>query len=432
MNKYNLIVLPVLLLIFILVTFDIWDAYRSAHVQLPTPTLTKFWKYQCVDTMKSSRDLARQHLSDLNKAKYEIETEVKLVVGLGANCISVATPYDREFLPVLKLWVQTARSNGLNVWFRGNFAGWEEWFDYPKISSTAEHLNLTRNFIFENASLFEDGDIFTAAPEAENGGRFVNNNNPSIFPEYRAFLIDQYNLADQAFRELDVKVTTNWFSMNGWIAKNMFDESTLALIDNAVTIDHYTKDLSEMESYIDYFKNTYGAQVNLGEFGAPVPDLNGNMTEREQSLYVSDLMKLFYRKRASISGLNYWTLRFGTTNLVNSDFSTREVYDTLTKYYNPGVVYGRVLNNLGEPIKNVKVRATNYDTTVVTDSNGYYSVQLPSGNTSYTFTTLEGAVKNVEISLLPGERKEYNQRITPVETGIISKIRGLYRGIFSK
>src|SRR5258708_307200 len=103
--------------------------------------------------MKFSRDAARTEATNPNAQK-EIANEVQVIKQFGANCISVATPYDEEFVPYLKMWIEEARKEDLHVWFRGNFSSWEGWFEYPKGMSTQDHLQKTKQFILTHPDLF--------------------------------------------------------------------------------------------------------------------------------------------------------------------------------------------------------------------------------------------------------------------------------------
>ncbi len=49
-------------------------------------------------------------------------------------------------------------------------------------------LSKSKDFIQNNSDLFKDGDVFTAAPEAENGGQY-NQVDPSEYDSYRKLLI---------------------------------------------------------------------------------------------------------------------------------------------------------------------------------------------------------------------------------------------------
>jgi hypothetical protein len=88
------------------------------------------WEVRSVDTMKTSRDLAREKLHDISYDQI-IVRDLKLIKDLGANYVAIDTPYDEEFIPYLTRWVKHAREQGLKVWFRGNFGG-GGWFGYQK------------------------------------------------------------------------------------------------------------------------------------------------------------------------------------------------------------------------------------------------------------------------------------------------------------
>src|SRR5260221_2219397 len=141
--------------------------FISLPVKITEPSIQKRWQIESIDTMKYSRDLARQ---GLNNSAYttEVNKQVAKIAATGANYIAIDTPYDGEFLPILNLWVHAARVNGLHVWFRGNWSGWEQWFNYSQIDE-ATHMKKTKQFILDGRGLFQNGDIFTACPECENG-----------------------------------------------------------------------------------------------------------------------------------------------------------------------------------------------------------------------------------------------------------------------
>ena len=106
---------------------------------------TKYWEIQSIDTMKYSRDMARERSGDVVFDRI-IESVLEKIKSTGATHVAIGTPYDEEFIPFLRKWVLTARRVGLNIWFRGNFSGWEGWFDYPRISKE-EHLEKIEEFI---------------------------------------------------------------------------------------------------------------------------------------------------------------------------------------------------------------------------------------------------------------------------------------------
>ena len=98
----------------------------------------RFWEVQSIDTMKYSRDLSREKLKDPSFDTV-IDRQVKAIAETGATHVAISTPYDEEFLPILKRWASAARNYNLKIWFRGNWSGWEKWFDYKSISRE-EHI----------------------------------------------------------------------------------------------------------------------------------------------------------------------------------------------------------------------------------------------------------------------------------------------------
>ncbi len=288
------------------------------------------WKFQSIDTMKHSRDLARQQLSQTNLQA--LDDEVKQIAETGATHVAIATPYDDEFLPVLRQWVVAARKNNLKVWFRGNFSGWEGWFDYPKITRE-EHISKTMDFLQKNSALFENGDIFTACPECENGGP----GDPRITKDvkgHREFLVKEYQQTSEFFKSIGKDVATNYDSMNYDVAKLIMDKETTSLMGGIVTIDHYVKSPQKIESDIDSLAQSSGGNIVLGEFGAPVPDITGNMSEVEQQEWIGTVLQGI-SQNSKVIGVNYWVNRDGSTALWNHDGSPRAAVSIVKKYYTP-------------------------------------------------------------------------------------------------
>lgn len=348
---------------------------------------TTFWKYQCIDTMKISRDDARKW-AEKPDLQDHIAWEMKTIKDLGANCVAIDTPYDSEFLPYLTQWVKAARTENLHVWFRGNFAGWETWFNYPKLADNQLFFTKLKSFISDNANLFADGDIFTGAPEAENGGPYdqVEKNE---YDSYRKFLIDEYQIEHDAFAAINKNVQLNWQSMNGGLAKRMYDQNTIDKTEKTITIDHYINSADQMGEYINYFNKTYKAQVNIGEFGAPIPDINGEMTEDQQAEFVEKLFAQLYDNRELVNGVNYWDLYDGSTALMNPDQTPRKVAAIVKKYFTPAIIAGIVTDDFDEPIVNVQVSSADGKDKAITDKNGYYS--FPTVQDNLTLVTVNGA-----------------------------------------
>lgn len=279
--------------------------------------------------MKYSRDLSREKLQD-QSFNTVIDTQVQNIAKTGATHVAIATPYDEEFVPILTRWVQAARKYKLHVWFRGNFSGWEKWFDYPEISRD-EHIAKTQLFILSHADLFVDGDVFSACPECENGGPGDPRRTGDI-TGHRNFLIAEYAVTKSAFKQVNKKVTSNYNSMNGDVARAIMDKETTSKLDGIVVIDHYVATPEQLTNDIREIANQAQGKVVLGEFGAPIPDINGDMTEAEQAAWLeSALRKLITNK--NLIGVNYWVNVGGSTALWNDTGLPKKAVNTITKYF---------------------------------------------------------------------------------------------------
>lgn len=318
-------------IIIVLGLFICIAAILLSSKQFFTQKKQYLWSFESIDTMKYSRDLAREKLSD-SSFDETINRQVKEIAGTGATHIAIATPYDEEFYPILKRWVDAARKEKLHVWFRGNFSGWEEWFSYPKITRD-EHLKMTRNFLLTHPSLFRDGDIFTACPECENGGP-GDPRQTGDTTGFRKFLIDEYSLTKSIFAEKNLNVRSNFDSMNLDVANLVMDSETTKALDGIVTVDHYVKSPEKLNDDITNLAQKSGGKVVLGEFGAPIPDLTGGMTELEQSNWLEKTLELLSKNR-HVEGVNYWVGEGGSTQLWDEGGKAKLAVKTITKYYFP-------------------------------------------------------------------------------------------------
>lgn len=329
----------------------------------------KFFKVQSIDTMKYSRDNAREH-NNSNSYNTEIDIQVKSIAETGVTHIAIGTPYDDEFFPYLQRWVDSARRHGLKVWFRGNFSGWEGWYGYPAISRS-EHIEKSVNFVIKHSELFQDGDIFISCHECENGGP----GDPRITGDvegYRKFLIEEYSSVKSAFREIGKSVTANYYSMNGDIARLIMDKETTKALDGVVTLDHYVEDVDTLITDIEDIHRLSGGNIILGEMGVPIPDINGDMTEEEQAQWIDKALQKIIGNDVVV-GVNYWVNMGGSTGIWNSNHTPKKAVEIIKKFYKPHYMKGEVLNDVGVPINNVTIRSK-YRTDEI--KSGSYTIPL--------------------------------------------------------
>jgi hypothetical protein len=345
----------------------------AALIRLPYPVYAdtntgSWWEVQSIDTVKYSRDLSHEKLKDKDFAEV-VDMQLRQIANVGATHVAIGTPYDEEFLPMLELWVKTARKYDLNVWFRGNFAGWEGWFGYEQILRQ-EHLNKTREFILANGSLFADGDIFTACPECENGGPGDPRDTGDV-DGHRNFLIQEYQITADSFRKIGKNVKSNFVSMNADIARLVYDPKTTAALGGLVVIDHYVTSPKQLAKDIKDLAASSNGKIVLGEFGAPIPDIHGHMDEEAQYNWLEaafeDLIEI-----SELFGVNYWVNVGGSAALWSEKGVPREAVSVISHYYQPKVLRLRVINELDRPIQLAKVSVGIKES--YSDSKGYTEI----------------------------------------------------------
>jgi hypothetical protein len=383
-----------------------------------------FWNHQCIDTMKYSRDRAREHLHSPLAADQFIEREVALVAGTGANCISLGTPYDEEFVPVLTKWVNEAREKDLKIWFRGNMSGWEGWFEYPKYGNVQQHHDGVLNIITKHPELFQEGDIFTPAPEPENGIIGDPRNSTENKNRFLEFLPKSYANCVNAFNDIKVDVTCGYFSVNGDVAREIFTKDLLVDIGDVVVIDHYVRTPEQLIEDVKSLNKKLDTLVMLGEFGAPIPDIHGDMTEEQQAAFITQALEKLYEEQDILLGFNYWVLRDGSTQLVDGEADTRAAYDSLKEYFMPAQVRGSVVDVLGNPVAGLKVKIDKYRAETVTNDLGAYSLVVPARDASIELTTGDySGEKSFDLKLVSGQEVRQDFAVDPIRKGLWYKIR---------
>lgn len=362
-----IIVLPIC--IAALVFFISSGPEGSSSVSKP-----RYFDIQSIDTMQDSRDRAREAESDPAFASTTIENDMSLIAASGANYVAIDTPYDPEFTPVLEEWVRAARAHGLSIWFRGNFSGWEGWFDYASITPQ-EHLSMLQDFISSNPDLFQNGDIFTPCPECENGGpgdpRTTGN-----AQAYDQFLVDEYHASENSFDAIgkDVAVYT---SMNEDIADEIITPQVAHDLGGTILIDHYTASPDDYPQVVEMLSQKLGAKIGIGEFGAPIPDINGSMTDDEQATFIGNALALLARDRSIVPIVNYWSISNSSTALTDQNGDPKEAYATVAAYFKPIDLSGVVKDPIGTSVSGAEISINGVSASTTSSENGSYDVLVP-------------------------------------------------------
>lgn len=373
----------ILIFLFILITFlSSTDAQQEEVL---------FWEFQSIDTMKYSRDIAREKLKD-RSFDFVIDMQVKNIAQTGATHIALATPYDEEFIPYLRRWVDSARRNNLKIWYRGNFSGWEKWFGYSSIDRKT-HIQKTKAFIVRHPELFQDGDVFTPCPECENGGPGDPRQTGDV-TGHRNFLIEEYKVTIEAFAKIKKHVKSNFASMNGDVARLIMDKDTTKKMDGIVVIDHYVGSAEKLIADIKSIAKQSGGKIVLGEFGAPILDIHGQMNQDGQATWVKTALEKAADTQ-ELTGLSYWVNVGGSTELWDSKGKPRKVVAAIKNIYSPKQIIGIVKNGIGSPIKGAIVSSNNRK--YVTGKDGYFFI--PSIHNSIAITIEAQGYKSEKTSI---------------------------------
>ena len=380
-----------------------------------------WWRIQSIDTMKYSRDIAREKLKD-SSFDSVIDRQVKDIASTGATHVAVGTPYDEEFVPFLSRWVIVARKYKLNVWFRGKLSGWEKWFGYSRLTPE-DHTQGITQFIQNHSDLFVDGDVFSSCPECENGG-MGDPRHQADLSDHREFLITEYTSVTTAFSKIKKQVLV-LNSSNGDVAKLVMDPPTTAKLGGIVGIDHYVSTPEKLASDVSKLAKSSQGQIFLGEFGVPIPDIHGRLTPNQQVLWLDKALKLL--TESPVLGINYWTSVGGSTQLWTDAGKANPAVATLTSYYFPKTVTGTVVNSIGEPLSGAQVSTSLK--LIITDPRGQFQLPILSDSQD-TLTISASGYKTKEYKSY--SNNQINKIIMDKEKeGILYRLKYLIFKIFS-
>ncbi len=285
------------------------NRYSTAQLNLEQPEVRSdgfHFKIRSVDTQVVSK-----HWKNVSEAM--VREQVSAVKTLGVNYVAIGTPYDE--VADMRKWTREIHAQGMHVWFRSHWLEWEGDNGRPASMTQDQYLARTEKFIIDNKDLFQEGDSFTVAVEAEQAGvgpgkRFLN------WDEYKGFLLLEITVANNSFKriELDRKIHTNWLSMNGWVAQNVIT-AELAKKIGLITIDHFSPQsdtigtfddpaaiADTMSSDLDSMYLKLRVPLFLGEWGYQI---HQETTEEHQKEVTEAVMSKLVVKQYLL-GMNYW------------------------------------------------------------------------------------------------------------------------------
>jgi hypothetical protein len=215
---------------------------------------------------------------------------------------------------------------------------------------------------------------------------------------------------------INKKASCGYFSVNGDIAREVLTEDTVKRTGGRVVIDHYVKDATRFGKDIEFLHNKLQAKVVIGEFGGPIPDIHGDLTQEEQAFLIREFLSELVKRKAYVEGMNYWVTQGGTTRLFDEEGTPRLAAITLRDFYNPTVVQGVIQDDRKQPIENVEIVFSDYNLLAKTDKNGRYEVKIPAGNTNIVVKKDNYLTQSKKIEVDSLSILEYNTVLSPVRT----------------
>lgn len=312
----------------------------------PTPTPTPNpWTTRGIDVMKYTKDVVCNQPSQAT-----IDTMVQKAVDLHATHVAISTPYENpscgNSLTLTTNWVNSIRNHGLKVWHRHTSLSFEGIYGVAK-KYNGDYLQTMSNYVINNPTLFQSGDIFTPYPEPEvagiNGvtwcGGVCQFSNASDFNQ---FLRNSQTVAKLSFQAIGVSnVKVGYYGTNGfivfgennpdWYGKSFLEPSTVTAMDNVISMDSYPESYAggTMAAALDEAHVVWpSAQFVIGEWGTITA------TNSAQAASQINTSMGAASTRSWVKGFNYWNLGpSGNEGLLNNDLSNKSQFTNVQNFF---------------------------------------------------------------------------------------------------
>ncbi|MBI1862873.1 carboxypeptidase regulatory-like domain-containing protein [Candidatus Microgenomates bacterium] len=145
------------------------------------------------------------------------------------------------------------------------------------------------------------------------------------------------------------------------------------------------------------------------EYGAPIPDIHGNLTEDQQNELIRRNLMALVEIRDIVGGINYWTAFGGSTEIFNgADKSPRKAAKTLESYYNPLMISGNIQDEFGGAISGATV--SNGVSNATTNILGNYSLMATPDHLTLAVTKNNFKSQTIAVAEKDGE-KNYSKNV---------------------
>jgi len=304
----------------------------SAATARAAGTLT----YRGVDIMKWTKDTLKNQPSDA-----QIDGIVSAIVSaIHPTHIAISIPMDasadypggapspRDAFVFTKKWSDSIHNHGVKVLWRGTWSGIEGIYSFPKkvganrfpagtaASATTDGnstwLGKTYNYIQNNPSFFQSGDLWAPLPERtenifQDATSFLSHGGSGIQTNYTNFFKDLKTVSDQAFAQIGVQVATGFTANNftevksTWLPQSLFDTMGITVVD------HYGSSHTpqEMDNDLRFIRSQRGKPVFLQEWG---DYWNASLSESQRTSYLNEMYAVLQKlvDDGVLIGFNYW------------------------------------------------------------------------------------------------------------------------------
>jgi len=193
-------------------------------------------------------------------------------------------------------------------------------------------------------------------------------------------------------------------------------------VGNVLVIDHYVQTPQQLVEDVRSMREATGADIVLGEYGAPIPDIHGDLSSSEQAKLIEDNLKAIAGERSYVRGINYWTALGGSTRIFDDIKEPRDAVSVLTTYYTPLKVTGKVTDTIGTPINHATINIAPYGA-INTDALGRFQALTTPDELQATIE--KDGYKRQKADLEIGEDGQINVRVAlePQKRGVLYRLK---------
>lgn len=305
------------------------------------------WTIQASDLMKKQQDNVTAPLSLADKQK-----AVGRLKELGCTHVPISVPYDTpsgapDVIAQIAEWVNVIKAAGLKTWHRHSWLSDEGFYNTPKNTGGNTRIFDTVNWIKNNPSLFQNGDIFSPKPEPQNMGVIGINTGDSAnarfknVAEFNTWLRDMAFTCKAQFNAMNLSgVKVGYWGFDGfvvcgfgnpdWQGKSFLEKATVTAMEDGIACDHYPPTGTTMAQFIALFKQVWpNTNLIIGEYGAKGTDQASNISQINATFTAL--------KDPIVKGVNYWPAIGGIDGpLLNNSFDPILGFETVKSYFTSG------------------------------------------------------------------------------------------------